>query len=360
MKVFFIPFYKDNPYQLDLANALNLYGVEVKLIENIEGRIFPFLRTIVKNGRPDIIHLHWTSLFLLGRNGIISVIKSIFFLFELCILKLLGIRLVWTVHNLFNHEKVDPVIEKNVHHICCIILYDKIITLSSLSIEAIMHAYQLPDRIKNKISVVPIGNCINSYNNKITKDQARDRLGIENSKIVFLFFGLIRPYKGVIYLIEQFKRISDPKALLLIAGKPKPDGFKYEIESSCSDHNQIKTYLKFIPDNEIEIYMNSADIIIFPFQEILNSASLILAMSFGKAVISPNLGSIPEIIDEKGAFLYYPKNESGLLNAMNEALKSDLFSMGQSNYDKVKSFDWPTIANKTYEVYKQCGIKNSG
>lgn len=356
MKILFMPFYRDNPYQIELANALRGYGVETKFVNLSRKRLFPILRTVFQNSRPDIIHLHWTGAFLVTRNRAASILKACLIILEFLILKIIGISIVWTVHNLFDHEKINPEIEKYFNYICCTGIYDKIIVLSSFSVEAAIKAYRLPNHLRDKFIIIPHGHYIKSYNNNISKNQARDKLGLSAENIVFLYFGLIRPYKGILYMVEEFKKVLNSRARLLIAGNPKSDILKHELERCCKGHKLIKIYPKFIKDDEIEIYMNAADIVVLPFNDILNSGSVILAMSFGKAVICPKLGAIPEIIDEKGGFLYDPDDKSGLLKAMNEAIKSDLFSMGQNNYEKVKSFDWERIAEKTYGVYKSCKI----
>ena len=220
-----------------------------------------------------------------------------------------------------------------------------------------MASYQLPENIRTKISVVPHGHYIDNYRNKISKVQARKKLFISNRKIVFLYFGIIRPYKGIIYLINEFKKISDPEALLLIAGKTSTSYLEYELNKCCGENKQIRAYLQFVPDQEIEIYMNAADVVVLPFREILNSGSVVLAMSFAKAIIAPYMGDLPEVIDKNGGFLYNPNDKSGLFNAMNQALESDLISMGRKNYNKIATSDWKDIAQKIYEIYQQCETK---
>jgi glycosyltransferase involved in cell wall biosynthesis len=352
MKVLFIPFYSGNPYQRELAKALKDYGVKTTKANLVAGRL-PVLRAIQLNGKPDVLHLHWTHSFLLGRNRARSIIKSFLFTFELCIVKLLGIKLVWTIHNLSSHERKDSETELFSQRIC-IRLYDQIIVLCKFAVEAVIQTYQLPDRFRGNICVIPHGHYIDSYKNKIDRDQARAKKGLDRKKIIFLNFGKIRPYKGIFHLIKEFKKIEDPQALLLVVGNPSTSRIKDELRRCCNQYKQIKTYLQFIPDEEIELYMNAADVVVLPFHDILNSGSVLLAMSFGKAVIAPSMGCIPEVIDKNGGFLYSPKDKSGLINALNQALKADLISMGQYNYSKVISFGWKEIAGKTYEVYKRC------
>jgi len=58
--------------------------------------------------------------------------------------------------------------------------------------------------------------------------------------------------------------------------------------------------------------MNACDVVVFPYQEILTSGAVILAMSFGRACVAPRLGCIQDVLDDKGAFIYEPSNKAGL------------------------------------------------
>jgi len=98
--------------------------------------------------------------------------------------------------------------------------------------------------------------------------------------------------------------------------------------------------------------MNAADVVVLPFQDILTSGSALLAMSFGKPVIAPRMGCIPEALDRKGVFLYTHNEEEALLRAFQQASLADLAAMGKYNYRKAKRFDWNEIAQKTCELYK--------
>jgi glycosyltransferase involved in cell wall biosynthesis len=114
--------------------------------------------------------------------------------------------------------------------------------------------------------------------------------------------------------------------------------------------------LKFIEDDEIEIYMKAADVMVLPYRDIMNSGSAILGMSFGKVVIAPRLGCIPEIITGEGGILYDPKDKNGLLDAMKFALssKDKISAMGMSNYELAKKLDWEGVAQSTARIYMRC------
>lgn len=356
MKSLFIPYGQKNPYQQELAEALGRQGIRV--INNHQDTLLrkwlPIFNVIRTHGRPDVLHLHWVHQFLIEGDRQKSLLtKAIPFFAELLAVKLLRIKIVWTVHNLLEHNKRDTQLELFFLRLL-VPLCDQVIVHCSFAREAVMQTYQLPDHFKDRISVIPHGHYINSYENQLTREQARTELDLGEEEIIFLHIGAIRPYKGVPQLISTFRELKHPQARLLIAGKPGKESIREELIESCQLDSRIRTSLKFIPDDEIQLFMSAADVVVLPYQDVFTSGSALLAMSFSKAVIIPRRGCVSEVLDEQGGFLYSPCEEAGLLKAMNQALTADLATMGQYNYHKAKNFDWDMIGQQTSEVYHRC------
>jgi beta-1,4-mannosyltransferase len=350
MKVIFLPdASQNNPYQRELAVALEKRGVKVRMSNGI-GRL-PILGAMWVHGKPDVLHLHWTHPFLLGSDFLISIFQSMCFVVELLIVKLLGTKIIWTVHNLFEHERRYPQVELFFARLL-VRLYDQLIIHCSFAREVVVQSYHLPNRVKDKIYVIPHGNYIESYENRVTREEARAKIGLEDRDIVFLYFGMIRPYKGVLRMTDAFRKLHNPRVRLLIVGEPASEAIRRELRRFCESDRRIRAFLKFVPDEDVQLYMNAADVVVLPFQDILTSGSALLAMSFGKAIIVPRLGCIPEVLDKKSGFLYNHNEEQGLLGAMKQASLANLAVMGKYNYDKAKGFDWNMIAQKTHEVYQ--------
>jgi glycosyltransferase involved in cell wall biosynthesis len=348
MEIVFIPYYKENPYQKLLADSISRLNKNVKIHFHTEFS-FSVLGLVRKYWKVDILHLHWPSPFLLATNVIKTIIKSVSFLCELLILKLFGIKIVWTVHNIVNHEEKFSSIELFFNKIIARLSSKIIVHSPSVKVE-VMQAYRLT---KNSlIEIIPHGNFINFYENVLSKREVRQQLHLNEDEIIFLYIGLIRPYKGILELIATFKRLNAQRTKLLICGRPINIEIRNEILKECGRDKNIKTFLKFIPDNEIQIYMNAADIIILPFTNILTSSTIILAMSFGKPIIAPLLGCIQDVLDEKGSFLYEP-SEDGLFKAMIQALNTDIKKMGEHNLKLVQQWTWNEVADKTYRVYQE-------
>ena len=329
MKIIFIPDYrKGNSYQTSLSNSLSKQGVSV-CFGNSSG-FFAVLRSVKRYWKPDILHVHWPHPFMVGNNRLMTIIKSIDFICELFLLKLSGIKIIWTVHNIVDHEGKFKCLELSFNKFL-VALCDRLIVHCPSAKSEVIKVYP---KSASSIAVISHGNYIGWYKNVITPTEARDELKLGAEDIVFLYFGFIRPYKGIPELISAFKNLNNPQVKLLIAGKPYNDEIALHILDRCKDNENIKNILKFIPDEDIQLYMNAADVVVFPFKDILTSGSVILAMSFGKPVIAPQAGCISDILNEKGSFLYL-KTETGLLEAMQHALnagKKNLLDMGRYNF----------------------------
>lgn len=350
MKVIFVPDYSEgNPYQKTLADSLSKEGVAVDF--GTGSYLFSVLRLVKNNWKPDILHLHWIHPFLLASSKGKTIIKSISFIVELAILRIFRIKIVWTVHNIVNHEKKFSSLELFFTKFA-IRFFNRIITHAHFAKNEVKKIYNITDN--SKIQIIPHGNYINNYSNTIGRIKARNKLKINGKEIVFMYFGLIRPYKGISELIQAFNKLNYSQTRLLIVGKPLNNEIARGIHKKCEENENIKTFFEFIPVAEIQIYMNATDVVVLPYRDILTSGAVILAMSFGKPVIAPAIGCIPETLDSGGSFLYNPSVKDGLVKSMKQAFNADLIKMGNHNFELAKKLNWDDIARKTYEVYKEC------
>lgn len=347
MKVMFIPDARgNNVYQTNLSNSLLKQGVEVFFDG---GNV---IQSIVKN-RPNVVHVHWPNYFMITGSKLGTYVKSTFFIVLLSTLKLFGVKIVWTVHNLVGHDgkfrSEELLFSKFLAHIC-----NRLIVHCPSAEHDVKETYgkNLP------ISVIPHGSYIDYYENTITSLDARDKLKLNEEDMVFLYFGQVRPYKGVIELIDAFKKLDCQNARLLIVGKPFNKETATDINNSCGSDSRIRTILEFVPDEDIQIYMNAADVVILPYKNILTSGAAILAMSFGKPIVAPAVKCIADTFDENGGFLYQ-KTES-LVNVIRRVLNENrktLKSMGEYNLKLARRLSWDDIAKMTRNVYRNHATK---
>src|SRR5690606_29130713 len=96
------------------------------------------------------------------------------------------------------------------------------------------------------------------------------RLGLPADAVVLLFLGKIRRYKGVPELIETFQSIDGGDARLVVAGSPLNPQVEKEVRDAVrSEH--VHLHPNFVPDGEIQVYMNAADAVVLPYQDVLTS-----------------------------------------------------------------------------------------
>lgn len=159
------------------------------------------------------------------------------------------------------------------------------------------------------------------YGKKIDMARAKENLGLEEDCQYFLFFGLIRAYKGLDLLIEALYKVkSDKKFKLLIAGEFYEDEKKYrKLISELELEDKIIIRNEYIPDFEVPNYFCACSAVILPYRTATQSGVVPVAIHFEKPVIVTEVGSLSEIIN---------KHEIGMIcntNPDDIADKIDLF-----------------------------------
>lgn len=346
----FVPKWPGNPYHAELAEHLNENGVHVRE----EGGLKWIAKESRISGRlPDVIHFHALPRFELG---LFDFLRFVMFWIRLFLFQKRGVQIVWTIHDSFHHEARHPQVDRMFSRL----LYrkaDAIIIHSAAAGRAVERQWDV--KADESVFVVPHGNYIGSYLNTISKREARMKFGVPVGKLTFLFLGMIRPYKGVVGLIENFKALSDNCAHLLIAGKPFSDEISAQVSSAAGDHPGIHYWPGNIENDEMQDYLNAADVVVFPYARALTSGALILAMSFSRACIAPRMGALEDTLDEGGGFLYDPADSIGLRKAMKKAIDEapKLAQMGALNMDRAKGWDWDMVARMTANIYHRSRSK---
>jgi glycosyltransferase involved in cell wall biosynthesis len=351
VKVLFLPDYSEaNAYQRELSTGLEGLGVRVTADPTRPRRIAPVTEAIRRHGRPDIIHLHWTEPYIAGSGGI-SRIKSQRMLLELRLAHAAGIGIVWTAHDLFRHDRdADP--RERAFMRSLFGLADAVIVHCQAAAAALADELGVEPSQRTRIKVVPHGHYAGAYADTMSRAEARAQLEIAPDARVFAFVGWVRPYKGVTELLAAFGEVAAPGARLLVAGRALDEAYAARIRAMAAQDERVRLSLEFVPDDELQYYLRAADVVAAPFLEIFTSGSVLLAMSFGRAVIAPRRGCVVDTLDEAGGILYDADDPQGLVAALRVAIDADLEVMGRYNRDHLERFAWSRVAAATREVYE--------
>ena len=348
-KVIFLSEWLDNPYKTLLSNHLGAYNIEVE-----EYLWKTYFLPIVLRSRPKILHLHALLPFIRGRSAISRLIKVSFFVIQIILIRLLGTKTVWTVHEWKDKLGTDSGnITKWQSELIGHCLY-RIIVHSEPTKQDIQKAFRLNRIHKNKVRNIYHGNYIDFYKNNIDRKSARKLLSICPNSFVFLLFGGLYRYKGILDAIEAFKHLDLFNPYLLVVGKPGEKGLKKEIEDELFDNPNSSFVGERISEDEVQVYLNASNVVVLPYRVFTTSGVAVLAMSFGKACIAPNIGFFKDVPGDSGAILYDPLESESLVNAMQAAIfdQEAINQKGKHNYERAQQWDWDKVAQETIETYK--------
>ncbi len=344
MRIIHLPYYEENPYQRLLMEAQRELGHEVWP----GGGGGNFFGVALREWKADVLHFHWLHPYLLRKSAFQSVLRATRFLAEVAVLKCRGARIAWTIHNLANHEGAHPRIEQ-WFTVQFARLADVCFIHSQAAGESASQAFGIP---QSKLHIIPHGHYIGVYPDDMGEALARVRLGLTERAKVFLFLGRVEPYKGVFDLLDAFASLPD-HCHLVIAGKTRDPEQAQLLSERCAKMLRVHHFPGRVGDNEMQQFFLAADVVVFPFRKILTSGSLVLAMSFGKAVVIPKVPSLLEIVPEGGADWFDPLSAESLADAMTESLKRDTAEAGKINFARAQEWDWKMISAITLEALKR-------
>jgi glycosyltransferase involved in cell wall biosynthesis len=132
------------------------------------------------------------------------------------------------------------------------------------------------------------------------KAAARRRLGLRVDRATLLFFGLIRPYKGLEYLLRAMPLVvREVDCVLLVVGEfyePK-DRYTHLIEDLRLGE-QVELIDRYVKNEEVSLYFRSADVVVLPYVEATQSGVVQIAFGLEVPVITTDVGGLPEIVED--------------------------------------------------------------
>jgi D-inositol-3-phosphate glycosyltransferase len=379
---------QDRPYAFELAMALISRGVSVDVIGGDEVDSPPFhttpnLRFLNYRGsqrqdaklskklaslaayyvkliryaarsKPRILHILWNNKFEFFDRTILMMYY-----------KMLGKKIALTAHNVnqARRDSKDSLLNRltlKIQYRLC----DHIFVHTQKMKSELCDEFSVPEKAVTVIRH-PINNAF--PDTEITPAEAKLCLGLGEHERAILFFGRIRPYKGIEHLLSAFKLLSantKENYRLIVAGEPKKGSEKYldEIQQTIQKdfkQGQVTVRIQFIPDEDMELYLKGADVLVLPYKEIFQSGVLFLAYSFGLPVVATDVGSFrEEIVEGSTGFLCQAGDSAELAKCIEKYFASDIYKNLKFRRQEIKDYadanhSWNAVADLTQNAYAE-------
>jgi glycosyltransferase involved in cell wall biosynthesis len=345
-------------YAAPKLKFLNLYGDQQQTV-TAGGRLWRHLACywrIIRyaaSAKPKIFHILW--------NGKLQLFDRTFLMLYY---KVLGKKIVLTAHNV-NVAKRDGH-DSSINRWSLKMQYrlvDHIFVHTDKMKEELVSGYEVK---KERISVIAFGINNSVPDTELTPVQAKQKVQVSNSARTILFYGRIRPYKGIEYLVAALRRIlrKDDSYRLIIAGEFLKESRQYwgQIQETIERERlgeRVIQEIRFIPDEETEIFFKAADVLVLPYTGVFQSGVLFLAYSFGLPVIATDIGSFrDDIVEGETGYVCRSSDEADLARSIETYFESSLFkNLGRSRA-AIRDFararnSWSAVGDETCNVYAQ-------
>jgi beta-1,4-mannosyltransferase len=325
----------ENPFQYEMVRYLRQSGAEVRIAP--KRTLFSVSFAVGMHG-PAVLYFDWVHGLLLGKSLPLTWIKSLTFLIEILIAKYLrGITLLHTLHNLQNHAGLYLNWEKWVYGFF-LKRCNRVRVYSETTKAAAIERFGLkPERVW-VIQDLPYHIY---YKNQVSKAESRVQLTLPSEAFVYLFFGEIKPYKGLDDFITAFRQTAQPTDRLVIAGKSYDPAYFASLQQLAQDDPRIGWHHRFVEDAEVQVFFNAADVVVLPFRRIDHSGSVDLAMSFSRAVITRRTESMRNLLPNQTELLF--ENPTELAACLATAKRLDLEAIGKENFRRADSSNYKDI-----------------
>lgn len=179
----------------------------------------------------------------------------------------------------------------------------------------------------------------------MSRERARERLHIGEEERILLFFGYVREYKGLKYLLRAMPEISreDEKVKLWVVGEfgsDKEDYLKLIRELGIEDRVRVQD--SYTPDREVEKYFAAADLVVLPYTSATQSGIVQIAYGFTKPVVVTDVGGLPDVVEDgKTGYVVEPGKPEALTGAVVRFFRENQAQRMQENIEKeAYRFSW--------------------
>ena len=300
----------------------------------------------VRANPPSVVHQQQCVLLERGRHHEVAFLRWA---------RSHGIPIVHTVHNLLPHSgrSYHREVFGRFYRSC-----DALICHDSSTAESLGEQFDVD---ASRIHIVPHGPLF-AHPPRATTQECRRLLGLPENRQVYVILGVLAQYKGVDVLLrawEKFLQSRDARGtpLLLIAGDG-PEVEKAKVRAQAGHliaSGSVRADLHYIPAAQVPVYMQAADVLLYPYREITTSGALLSGLNYCKPIIASDLAAFRGyLIPDRNARLVTASDMESLVSALLDLDTPGVFERlrigSQSNAEL--QVQWSTIAMQTTAVYQ--------
>ena len=193
----------------------------------------------------------------------------------------------------------------------------------------------------------------------MSKERARELLNVTEKEKVLLFFGFVREYKGLKYLIQALPRITErcEDVRLFVVGD-FGGAENREAYEKLMEENAVRSHITicdgYIPDREIEKFFAACDLVVLPYVSATQSGIVQIAYGFEKPVMVTNVGGLPDVVEDgKTGYVVEPENSTALADAVVRYFKENREKEFEENVKKeAYGFDWDRMVEAVERLWR--------
>jgi glycosyltransferase involved in cell wall biosynthesis len=241
---------------------------------------------------------------------------------------------VLTMHNVIRREAVD-------------------VRLASMMDAVIVHTRRGAELLGGgeNVHVVPHGAFEHLTRQADERPLPTELAGVERP--VVLYFGVVRPYKGVDVLIRALHEVEG--AELWVVGRPL--GVSMEGLRRLAPPGRVRFVGRYVTDAELPAFFRRADVVALPHLNVDVSGVLFAGLAFGKAMVMSDVGGFREVVAEHGAGVLVPPGDPGALAAAIGGLLEDPGERRRLEERAASAargpYSWDRVAEQTVGVYER-------
>ena len=193
-----------------------------------------------------------------------------------------------------------------------------------------------------------------NFGDRVTKADACTRLNLDPNRRYILFFGFIRQYKGLDWLLEAFIQFADSNEDidLIVAGEFYEDSKPYlDIVNASNQQSRIHLHTHFIPNSGVADYFSVCDLVAQPYKNATQSGVSQVAYHFEVPMLITDVGGLSELLPHGEAAWVCKSNVSGITEGLNAVFQGDNIAYIKSRLPELKKqFSWTSMTQILTEV----------